>query len=616
MNKKTIYLYMIPVLIICGGLCLLSINKTTDLISKNQIEIIERDNPYESTNEVPLEYYQHLDLNGEYVYNVTQFGDNEAWWWYFAGFRGMFKSDPGGKININFTGFYDRDPNDWGDEFPETNMPYYDIEIYNKSGPPANFEANNISNSEVAGVLTLGYNGFQSGFLIPISNLTNLKEMALGQATGSANGEVMVEESFNFLYISFEEDSQNIMTYLIYDRWTGLLVWAETYSYGFKMEIQSLNFTFNYDLEYNYTVNQFIGPKLWNSFMGERGYFNSSYGNHILVNFTGFYDKEPTDDSCFSAPIPFINITFVNNETFYNISNTEAGDALVIGYNKFYSGFLISTENLTLLKDLAITEALGSTNGIVTIKETKLTIKITYDQIDGDQFTSLIYDIRTGLLLWVYTESSEDILEITIEGITPGQYSVGLSNPFFSDDDEDDKLTRESTLSEETLILFISIVSGVVLFTTALSLYASKVKNVEPKFILIGIVGIACFTSLITYSYGLMPIPEIIKEKKEGEVDDITLIVDFGDSTVKLWDDISTDEDDTVFDLLRDYCDVEYEDYGENGVLVTSIDGYENGEKNWFYGVNGEKIGYSCSKYEVEDGDIINWIYGDDYSPP
>ena len=71
----------------------------------------------------------------------------------------------------------------------------------------------------------------------------------------------------------------------------------------------------------------------------------------------------------------------------------------------------------------------------------------------------------------------------------------------------------------------------------------------------------------------------------------------------------------TVFDLLTGYCDVSYEDYGDMGYFVTSINGYENGEKNWLYGVNGEQVAYSSSKCNLEDGDVVNWIYSVKYEP-
>ena len=616
MTKERILTYSVILLIVFGCLYLCTLINTANFDYNNEENSNQSLIIKDSADSVPADYYQDLDLNGTYVYNVTQFGDYPAWWVWFAGFRGMWKTDLGGKIIINFTGFYNRHPNDnYGDEFPDTNMPYYDIEIFKNTGPPANFTANNVSNSEASGVMSLGYNEFHSGFLIPINNLTVIKAKALEQASGFAKGKVIIEESYNFLYISFEEDIENIMTYLIYDRWTGLLVWAKTFSYDFKMEIQSLNFTFNYENTYNYTVNEFVGPLEWSSFDGDKGFVNSSLDNHILVNFTGFYNKHALDSSCFSEPIPYINITFVTNRTMYNVSNTEAADAMIIGYNNFDSGFLIPTDNLTKLKEMAIIESLGLTNGIVSIEETILTIKLTFDQIDGNQFTSLIYDIKTGLLLWVHTESTNYVLEMTINGIIPGEYTIGISNPPSDKDYEEEKVIKKTEISEETLILFTSIVSIVATITAAMSLYASKVKNLRPKFILIGAIGVACFTGLITYSYGLIPLPSTVEEKSGGEVEDITLIVNYGDGNIKKWDEISVDKGDTVFDVLQEYCDVEYEDYGDKGVLVTSIDGYENGEDNWFYGVNGEKIGYSCSKYELEDDDVINWVYGDDYSP-
>ncbi|MFX1338234.1 MAG: DUF4430 domain-containing protein [Promethearchaeota archaeon] len=609
MTKERILSYSIMLLVVFGCLYLCSLINTTNFDYNNENNSNQNIVIKESAENIPLEYNQELDLNGTFVYNVTQF-EGPLWWWSFDGNKGFFNSSSGNKILVNFTGFYDKHAFD-GSCFSEP-VPYINITFVN------NRTLCNVSNTEAADAMGIGYNNFDSGFLIPTNNMTKLKELATIESSGLwSNGIVTIEESYNFIYISYEQTDGPQKTYMIYERSSGLLIWAKTFIFGFKMEIYSLNYTFDYSLTYNYTVNDFTGPLEWSSFDGPKGYINSSAGNHILVNFTGYYDKHAFDGSCFSEPIPYINITFVNNRTMYNVSNTEAADAMFIGYNNFDSGFLIPTDNITKLKELATIESFGLTNGIVSIEETMLTIKFTYDQIDGDQFTSLIYDIRTGLLLWVHTETNNYVLELTINGITPGEYTIGISNPSAKNDYDEVKVIKKTEISEDSLILFTSIASIVATITTVLALYASKIKNLRPKFILIGIIGVACFTGLITYSYGLIPFPTTLQEKSGKEVEDITLIVDYGDGNIKKWEDISIDGDDaTVFEVLKEYCEVEYEDYGDKGVLVTSIDGYKNGEHNWFYGVNGEKIGYSCSKYELEDGDVINWVYSDDYSPP
>ena len=608
MRKERILIYSVMLLVICGSLYLCALINTANFNDKNgndsNLNLVIKD----SAQIIPLEYDQDLNLNGTYVYNVTNF-QGPLWWWSFAGNRGFVNSSKGYQIIVNFTEFDDKHVSD-GSSFSAP-IPYLNITFVN------NRTLFNISNTEAADAMGIGFNDFDSGFLIPTNNLTNVKELAFAASSGFFSGKVSIEETYNLIYFSYEQDDGNQKTYTIYDRNSGLLVWANTSVFGFKMEIQSLNFTLNYDLTYNYTVNEFAGPLWWWSFAGNRGFVNTSKGYDVLVNFTGFDDKHPSDDSCFSSPIPYINITFVNNRTLYNISNTEAGDALIFGFNGFDAGFLIPTDNLTDIKAKAMSETTSAwNNGIVKFNETALTLNITYLQTDGDQYTFLIYDKITGLLLWGHTEAFGYVLELTLKGYRQGAFMIELNDPPIEDEDDYTKKTVTNEIPLDSLLLFTSIISIVAAITTLLSVYGYKVQNVKSKFILIGIMGVICFTGLITYSYGLIPLPEKLITEKTEKVEHITLIVDFGDGNIKKWEDIEVDKGDTVFDVLKEYCDVEYEDYGDKGVLVTSIDGYENGEDNWFYGVNGEQIGYSCSKYELDDDEIINWVYGDEYSPP
>jgi len=172
--------------------------------------------PFAKTNsEIPTQYYQNLDFNKPYVYNISQFGDPVGWYNFTPypedSFEGNWRTNPGGQIKINFTGFYAKDPNDWGNIF-EDPIPWLDIEILecNLGILDTNFTLSNRSNSEVARALTLGYNMFQSGFLIPVSNLTYIEKLALNQAdpggVADIKGDVKVEETYNFFCKSYRLD--------------------------------------------------------------------------------------------------------------------------------------------------------------------------------------------------------------------------------------------------------------------------------------------------------------------------------------------------------------------------------------------------------------------------
>ena len=567
---------------------------------------------------IPANYSQDLDLDGVYEYNVTQFGDAESLWWYYEN-RGYWKTDSGGKVKINFTGFYNRDPRDfWGDEFPDTNMPYYDIEIFNSTHPTPIFQENNLSNSEVGGTMILGYNGFNSGFLIPIDNLTYIKKIAIEQAAGFSDGKVIVEESFNFLYINFESNDKIANSHLLYERSTGLLVWANISSYfGYKLEIYSMNFTFNRDLTFNYSVKEFGEPLKWFNFTDEfKGYANTNATGIIGVNFTSDYDKEIYDKSIFDNPIPWINITFIENNTgilntnftLCNISNSEAALNLHIGFNNFSSGFLISTDNLTKIKENAIFEGSGEkANGFLRIEETGLTIKFIFIETGGVNLSATTYDKHTGLLMWVKAISGNFSLEMELVLSYQESDPVPPPDPYTKTiyiTDVSEK--KGDTEFDNFTIPFVLLACGA---AASFSLLVWKKDIKMLKYLLTGIFGAICFSSLLVYSYwlstGIVSIDEKSDETPLEVVEDITLIVDFGDGTVKNWKDFTLTEGKTsVLDALDKYCDIKYEDYGW-GILVTEIDGIEG---DWIYEVNGEQPGHGADRHYLRDGDEIEWI--------
>ena len=567
---------------------------------------------------IPGNYSQDLDLDGVYVYNVTSFGGpsswyNFSWWLPNYGHEGDWEPKAGGQIKINLTGFYDKDPNNWGDIFDDP-IPWMDIEVMkNDSGLlVSNFTLANSSSTEVSMNLILGYNSFQPGFLIPIDNLTNIKKMAIEQAS---EGFSIVEETHNLLYVGFE-NAGGLKTNLIYDKWTGLLVWANSSSGDYNLEINSLNFTFNRDLTFNYTVNEFGEPLKWFNFTDEfKGYANTNATGLIGVNFTNDYDKEIYDKSIFDNPIPWINITFTENNTgilntnftICNISNSEAALNLHIGFNNFSSGFLIPTDNLTKIKEKAILEGSGeNANGFLRIEETGLTIKFIFIETGGVNFSATTYDKYTGLLMWVKTTSGNFSLEMELVLSYQESDLVPPPDPYTKTiyiTDVSEK--KGDTEFDDFTIPFVLLACGA---AASFSLLVLKKDIKMLKYLFIGIFGAICFSSLLVYNYwvstGVRSIDEKSDETPLEVVEDITLSVDFGDGSVKTWKDFTlTEGKTTVLDALEKYCDVKYEDYGW-GILVTEIDGVEG---DWVYEVNGEQPGHGADRHYLRDGDTIEW---------
>ncbi|MHA2288274.1 MAG: hypothetical protein ACXABG_05765, partial [Promethearchaeota archaeon] len=165
-------------------------------------------------------------------------------------------------------------------------------------------------------------------------------------------------------------------------------------------------------------------------FAPPRGFVNTTPGGQILINFTGFYEKDPNDFfNLFESPIPYMNIEFkkihqgslITNRTFYNLSNGEVDMNLLLGYNYFKSGFLIPNDNFTYLKQQAYAQDQSPfMNATVIIEETQNRISFDFRQKVGFlQKTKSTYDKITGLLTYTNTSVGNYTLEMTLTNL-PG----------------------------------------------------------------------------------------------------------------------------------------------------------------------------------------------------
>lgn len=432
-----------------------------------------------ANQETPEEFYQALNLNGTYVYNVTQFGGDLNW----IGFNWASKynttTNNGGQISVDFTGFYDKDPGDIFNLFGSP-MPYLEVEfIENQAGMlVSNHTFNNVSNGETAFNMLLGYNTFQSGFLVPINNLTRLKEQALEQDTGFMTGDITIEETYSFISFDFKQDSGAQNTTLVYEKQSGLLVWAKTKMVpitnplGYTLEMFLTNFSLDFDKLYVYNVSTFEGAAFWYDWdFNYIDTWTTNPGGLVTINFTDYYLKDSGEPVWAMDAFPSdIKRAWFNIEVFYkgyfgpigpiislnNISNREAALQMGIGFGGLQSGYIIpSIDNITFIEEIALAAA---NPGEVTIDETELTIKISYEQVEGlEQKTHLIYEKRTGLLLLVDTFINPYVLEMTINGFSP---PVTPSSP---------TTTNELIPAFPILYLTIMIVGALILVTAKTS---------------------------------------------------------------------------------------------------------------------------------------------------
>ena len=189
-----------------------------------------------------------VNLDHTYTYNVKYFGGITGWYNFSWSFEGVWFTNLGGKIIIDYVGIYNKDPLDgWfaGDSYPSSiKRVWFDINIqYNYYGSlDSVFSLNNISNREASTQMTMGYNGFQPGFFLPNpSDLSSIISNATSEAsdTGKNNGTLTIKKynsSIEILWIQTDGVLDQV-TQLIYERDTGILLYAKTSVGNYLLEI-------------------------------------------------------------------------------------------------------------------------------------------------------------------------------------------------------------------------------------------------------------------------------------------------------------------------------------------------------------------------------------------
>ncbi len=501
MNKKGILVIICTSIMLLGAIYFNSKPPITNINEDKTPSSIYSDNLRQAA--IPNDFYQEINLGENYIYNVTGFGLDAKWTNYTGSPDVNWKTDPGEQILVNFTGFYNRDPSVPVDSFPDTDMPWMNISIFeDKSGPSLNYTNANVSNSEVARNLKLGFSGFQSGFLIKVNHTDWLTANATLEANGASGpkADLTIEETYNFLYLRFEQSGIiNNKTELIYDRVTGLLVWANITVDNYHIELFWEGYVLDFEKIYVYDIQTFGPPgyAFWHDLAWPSTYKDTwalRTGSWIHVNFTGYYHEDPLDQWDFDDFTDQEKRVWLDIKAIYNgdsgpittmslnnISNQEAVNSMTLGVGNLVPGFLLITINndsFDLSGSLSSNGALF--NGKTSIKETDLTIKITFEHNPGAflQDTYLIYEKRTGLLLWADTRSGGNYhLIMTIEDYTP--WTESTSRPYSEDDDDDDdKKKKQQAIPSFPLLILI----GVVFTMSLILIFKTKgFLNKNPK---------------------------------------------------------------------------------------------------------------------------------------
>jgi len=376
------------------------------------------------------------DSSKEYVYNVTQW-DSELNW-YFSSDEGWVNTNPGGIIRVAYTGLYDFEGPFWVSNAFEDPVPHINISFYERKGSTLFFNRTmkNISSAEAAYVSALGYREFLAGFLIPTDNFSRLEERFLAQnVSDGPYSDYRGDHEFNNLTdtieIIFRQNTGGQNTSLIYNKTTGVLIWAKVQSaYGPDFEIElipsipsevdvySTKFDINNEYIYNVTSFDQIQTEFsWYFGVNDKGKVKTNIDGKIQVLFTGFYDYIPgmyEPNNVFRNAIPYIDIgfyekggsTLIHNRTLTNISSVEAAYVTSLGYREFNPGFLIPTDNFTRLEERVLAQDVNDTyvnyEGYHSCEVKTDTVNITFIQDNPDsksQNITLIYDKSSGLLL-------------------------------------------------------------------------------------------------------------------------------------------------------------------------------------------------------------------------
>ncbi|MBN1216943.1 MAG: hypothetical protein JXA99_16090, partial [Candidatus Lokiarchaeota archaeon] len=169
---------------------------------------------------------------------------------------------------------------------------------------------------------------------------------------------------------------------------------------------------------YTYNISQFDSYFTWVDLdwvAPVKGTAYTNPGGQIKITLMQIGEKDPNDYSVFSGPSPYIDISFLENQsntliqnlTLTNIPNSEAAMNLALSYNSFLSGFLIPVNNLSQLKSQAAEQvsSSGYMPGTLNIEETNCSIKFDFRANDLSQNSTMLYDKWLGLLLWAKVEN-------------------------------------------------------------------------------------------------------------------------------------------------------------------------------------------------------------------
>jgi len=192
---------------------------------------------------IPSGYYQKF--NGNLKYEILNWNENEPLPWYIPSWvhRGDVYTNISATLIFTLSDF---GPND-ADSLSVDPIPYFDVNITNINGE-VNFTAANLSNSEIAINLILGYMKFQPGLFVRNNMWDELAAWAYNQSSVERSWEPGVYDNATVIV---DNNTLNKVTYkfnqttglqqkteLQYSKTTGILEYAKTSCGNYVLEIK------------------------------------------------------------------------------------------------------------------------------------------------------------------------------------------------------------------------------------------------------------------------------------------------------------------------------------------------------------------------------------------
>jgi len=131
--------------------------------------------------------------------------------------------------------------------------------------------------------------------------------------------------------------------------------------------------------------------------------------------------------------------------------------------------------------------------------------------------------------------------------------------------------------------------------------------------ILVLVLAVLGYSLTKSFSNGYNALPKTEELQLEKENSEVEVVIDFGNNN-KLEKKLNFEQGQTAFSVLEktaqtESLELETQQY-DFGILVKSIKGYENStDLAWIYFINGESGSLASNKYQLKEGDAVEWKY-------